>query len=272
MATLEELLGNREFVPRPGAGIFQRTTPGNEGQAMGAGLGMQRRQMYAEPTAPEPVPGYGPGVAVRKNIYGEDEFGLYTPGRGFAPIQANPGSLSFRMAVADRQRRDLIEDQARAAVPLNERKFAWEQQQKQVEADRVAKLNTPIPANKLPADAPEFVRNALQRSTQVKWLQDYWKEKRQTPDVQQSDFLRTQADAIPASAVADIPSATGGSGFFGGIANTIADMIGAPMPYQNVEKATQAHILPVSGTCVMPASSSPREFLNLSYCCNESVR
>ena len=46
------------------------------------------------------------------------------------------------------------------------------------------------------------------------------------------------ATAIPPTINA--PKATGGSGFFGGMANTVADMVGAPMPAPEVEKATQA--------------------------------
>lgn len=53
------------------------------------------------------------------------------------------------------------------------------------------------------------------------------------------------APAVPASATA-VPAgttgsaATGGSGFFGGLANTAADMGGFKMPYPGVEQATQA--------------------------------
>ena len=46
------------------------------------------------------------------------------------------------------------------------------------------------------------------------------------------------ATAIPADVQG--PAATGGSGFFGGIANTVADAFGAKMPYPNVERAAQA--------------------------------
>lgn len=46
------------------------------------------------------------------------------------------------------------------------------------------------------------------------------------------------ATAMPADVQG--PAATGGSGFFGGMANTVADAFGAQMPYPNVERATQA--------------------------------
>jgi len=46
----------------------------------------------------------------------------------------------------------------------------------------------------------------------------------------------------PAAIPVDVkgPSATGGSGFFGGISNTVSDMLALPMPYPDVERATQA--------------------------------
>lgn len=44
--------------------------------------------------------------------------------------------------------------------------------------------------------------------------------------------------AVPADI--DAPAATGGSGFFGNIANTIADMVGKGMPYPKTEQASQA--------------------------------
>jgi hypothetical protein len=46
------------------------------------------------------------------------------------------------------------------------------------------------------------------------------------------------ATSVPADI--DAPTATGGSGFFGGIANTIADMVGKGMPYPKTEQASQA--------------------------------
>lgn len=58
-----------------------------------------------------------------------------------------------------------------------------------------------------------------------------------------ADGVSVPAAPAGESAIApgtNIPSATGGSGFFGGIANTVADMVGSKLPYPDIEQATQA--------------------------------
>jgi len=54
---------------------------------------------------------------------------------------------------------------------------------------------------------------------------------------------QASGESVPAGAIPEgvnAPAATGGSGFFGNIANTVADMVGAGMPYPKVEQGSQA--------------------------------
>jgi len=124
--SLADLLYDREFVPPSGAGIIQRTTPGNEGEAQG--IGMRRRQVFPAPTQPEPVSGYGGNVGVRKNIYGEDEYGVVTRTGGFTPIRGNPGTMAFKMQAADLERQEMLYQNAQQ----DPRRLAYEKKQAEI--------------------------------------------------------------------------------------------------------------------------------------------
>ena len=166
---LSDRLYDRQFVPQQGSGIFQRTTPGNEGEAQGIGLGFDQQQPMSGPTVPQPVPGYN-AIAVRRNERGENEYGVMTRTMGFKPVRGNPGTMSFKMDAAEVARMDLMEQERQVAVPLAERKFAAEREDKRREYTQA-----PI---SLPDNAPDWVKNPnTPRAEQFKWLQEDAKEK-----------------------------------------------------------------------------------------------
>ena len=164
---LSDRLYDRQFVPQQGSGIFQRTTPGNEGEAQG--FGFDQQQPMSGPTESQPVPGYN-AIGVRKNERGEDEYGVMTRTMGFKPVRGNPGTMSFKMDAAEVARMDLMEQERQVAVPLAERKFAAEREDKRREYTQA-----PI---SLPDNAPDWVKNPnTPRAEQFKWLQEDAKEK-----------------------------------------------------------------------------------------------
>lgn len=133
MPTLEEMLASN-MVPAPGYGAFQRTTPGNEGPAVGLGPDPRMLQLTQGPSEPQPLPQFGEGVAVRKNQFGQDEFGVVTPTTGFVPIAGNPGTYSFEQGKAEIQGRDMIARQP--PTPLD---MKVEEHRSRIE-DRIARM------------------------------------------------------------------------------------------------------------------------------------
>lgn len=193
---LSDRLYDRQFVPQQGSGIFQRTTPGNEGEAQGFGFD---QQPMSGPTEPQPVPGYN-SVAVRRNERGEDEYGVMTLTRGFTPVRGNPGTMSFKMDAAEVARMDLMEQERQVSISLPERRFAAERQ----DATALSAKDRPIPANQLPPDVPDHIRNSPSRKEQVGFLTEAFKAQqtlKQNRDKTEQKALSARSDKEAGQAI-----------------------------------------------------------------------